>query len=233
MKRVRQHARILTVIAGVLGIVAGFVNAIDRYLDWRTMAQMHTKAAALYSKLKWEVKLANMEDMAQGGGASKFDLSIVKEKLKNLEEHNGDLLVPLQVINVFDEIEAEVQKQVAIHNDEIDKHDQAELNKAKPLPTSSTMRGTLLGLKNPKIDEVESSNILVAAYGKLTSLMMSRTCCSGFPFCLPLPGDILNKAKKQTKKEILAIVEGKCSKDYFDKKHSSLKQDPEMKTCCC
>jgi len=138
------------------------------------------------------------------------------------------------VINVFDEIEAEVQKQVAIHNDEITRwqEDKNEGQKDEPLGTRSSIRGVLLSFKNPKIDEVESSNIMVMAYGKLTSLMMSRTCCSGFPFCLPLPNTILGKAKKQTKEEILAIIKGKCPKDYLTAKESSLDKEADMRCCC-
>ena len=97
-------------------------------------------------------------------------------------------------------------------------------------------RGLVEGTSDGELSQDEEPNettFLVAAYGKLTSLMMSRTCCSGFPFCLPLPNTILSKAKKQTKKEILAIVEGKCSKEYLEKRNSSLKQDPDMKGCCC
>ena len=93
-------------------------------------------------------------------------------------------------------------------------------------------RGLVDSLESPKIDEVECSNIMVMAYGKLTSLMMSRTCCSGFPFCLPLPNTILGKAKKQTKEEILAIIKGKCPKDYLTAKESSLDKEADMRCCC-
>ena len=41
----------MSIAAGILGIVAGFINAIDRYLDYNTKAELHKKNSVLFATL--------------------------------------------------------------------------------------------------------------------------------------------------------------------------------------
>ncbi len=218
-----EAATILTVIAGVLGIVAGFINAIDRYLNYRSFADMHKSSASMYKKLQWAVGMSNIKHIADGAdeleGDALKEIDTYKQKLQTLEESNGDLTVPLQLINVFDEVESLVKKEVEIHNDKVLKSLGSKTADGQIMPLRTSYRGHITKSRSNYgplyVDEVKEMDILVSAYGFLVNLIMTNKgwCksfkCRDFPYALPEPETLSAQATKKVKEEIDQITDAK------------------------
>ena len=97
----------LSLAAGALGFVAALLNTVDRYLDWRTQGELHKKAASVYGKINSEMSYsANRND-----GFNEYTA-----KWKNLQEATGELLIPYQIVQVFDYVEQMIHEQVQVMN---------------------------------------------------------------------------------------------------------------------
>ena len=182
IKRKNGVATILTVVAGILGIVAGFLNALDRHLDWRTLHLQHKKSASLYSKLKWDVIMDKIQSATSDEEAN-LNLNQYNEKLKQLEEHNGDLMVPIEIINCFDAIEDVINERIAIINNKArEKHPELQV-------AFTAKQDELVANKNIKgyVTDRTKYDILYRCYGLVVSKVMKGGSCCRLPFSYVLP----------------------------------------------
>ena len=168
-------------------------SALDRYLNYHTLYQMHHKAAALYAKLKWEVSMRDIDKMVPGkDGTLDLGLDQYREKLDNLEETNGDLIVPLEIVTVFDSVSNLIKKKVDLVNkgiekaDALEKEKEAESPKTLGIARKTSARGALVDAPkqySPKYDywsEIMKEELLIYSYGVIASTITQRSyfnCC--------------------------------------------------------
>ncbi|CAH0369619.1 unnamed protein product [Pelagomonas calceolata] len=214
-------ATVLTVIAGVLGIVAGstrrFINALDRYLDWRTQSAMHKGNSATYARLKEDIMMVSLKRENVAETINRYD-----QQLKTLEQSNGDLQVPLELITVFDDVENMIHKRVEAYNDMV----------RKCVVVFADRRHLI-------IDYVKQQAILMTAYGFLASRILTHKstncfcihcCCpclaQEFPYALPEHRMLTKIVKKLVEEEIAEITDAKFSEPSEDeyKKAQKLSQ---------
>ena len=80
--------------SGSLGFACAFIIAVDRYLDWHTLAEMHQLAATAYSHLKMELAVARTSG----------DRRDALRKLAIIEETTPAAHVPLALRECFDHV---------------------------------------------------------------------------------------------------------------------------------
>ena len=164
--------------------------------------------------------LADGSDELEGDALK--EIAVYRQKLQTLEESNGDLTVPLQLINVFNEVENLVKKKVEMYNDHVKKSVGME---KKVLQYNTSVRGGIAKAKSKYepliIDEVKACEIMISAYGFLVSMIQINKgwcCCSQFPFALPEPKSLTEAVLDKVGKEIDAITDAKFAeptdKDY-------------------
>jgi len=173
-------------ITGVLGIVAVFINALDRYLDWRTLSTMHKKNSAAYSRLQADIVMTSLNHEDSAATIKRYNL-----QLKTLEQGNYGLQVPLELRTVFDAVDNFVHKRVKIQKD---------------------MAQRSMGVENAdgQIDygflfreEVFESDILLAAYALIANMISTN---KGWCRALPEPKALTREVIEKLNDELNEII---------------------------
>ena len=178
----------LSLAAGALGFVAALLNAIDRYLDWRTKGELHKKAASVYDRARSSLVFNSVATRTHDGkSADRLHLSEYEKKLANLNDSIGELRIPYQITQAFECVDAMIHNQVMALN--------------------------VLMLKKfgawPFWPGRVENDFCIAAYAvvanEITNYSGLRCCCTAWPCALPDPKSVATKAHKKITEELFDV----------------------------